>query len=101
MYGYDLRGNRTSQTVKDGGGNIATQVSMVYDARSHVQSVTSAGGTTNITNDALGNSTQVTDPKGQITSNQFDALNRLWQSVNALSGTTSTGAIASRSSSRS
>jgi RHS repeat-associated protein len=87
-YGYDLRGNRTSQTVKDGGGNVATQASMVYNARSYLQSITTAGGTTSITTDALGNPTEVTDPKGQATSNQFDALNRLWKSINSLSGTT-------------
>lgn len=87
-YSYDLRGNRTSQTVKDGGGNIATQVSMVYNARSYLQSITTAGGTTNIITDALGNPTQVTDAKGQVSSNQFDSLNRLWKSINALSGTT-------------
>ena len=87
-YSYDLRGNRTSQTVKDGGGNIATQVSMVYNARSYLQSITTAGGTTNIITDALGNPTQVTDAKGEVSSNQFDSLNRLWKSINALSGTT-------------
>lgn len=87
-YGYDLKGNRTSQTVKDAGGNIATQVSMVFDARNFLQSVTAAGGTTSFANDGVGNPVSVTDPKGQVTTNQFDALNRLWKSVNALSGAT-------------
>lgn len=92
VYGYDLKGNRTSQIVKDQGGNIATQVAMAYDARNFLQSVTAAGGTTNIVNDGIGNPVTVTDPKGQSTTSQFDALNRLWKSVNALSGTT-TGAF--------
>ena len=91
-YGYDLKGNRTSVTVKDGGGNIATQATMVYNARNAVQSISAAGGTTNIVSDALGNPMQVTDPTGKITNNQFDALNRQWKSINALAGVT-TGAF--------
>ncbi|MDE2367519.1 MAG: DUF2778 domain-containing protein [Burkholderiales bacterium] len=87
-YGYDLRGNRTSQTVKDAGGNIATQAMMVFDARNFLKSIAAAGGTTNITNDGLGNPISVTDAKGQVTTNQFDALNRLWMSINPLNGTT-------------
>ena len=87
-YGYDLKGNRTSVTVKDGSGNIATQATMVYNARNAVQSINAAGGTTNIANDGLGNAIQVTDAKGQSTNNQFDALNRQWRSINALGGTT-------------
>ena len=92
-YGYDLKGNRTSVMLKDGGGNIATQATMVYNARNAVQSIYAAGGTTNIVSDGLGNPTQVTDPKGQSANNQFDALNRQWKSINALGGAT-TGAFA-------
>ncbi len=87
-YSYDLKGNRTGQTVQDGAGTIARQLAMVYNARDALQSVTVGSGTTQVASDGLGNPIQITDPKGNSTTNQFDALNRLWKTVNALAGAT-------------
>ena len=87
-YTYDSRGNRTGQTVKDGSGTIATQASMAYNARSQLQSITAAGATMQIGNDGVGNHATIQDPKGGVTTNTFDSLNRLWKSVNALGGQT-------------
>lgn len=88
VYTYDTRGNRTSQTVRDSSGVVASAVAMAYNARSYLAAVSTAGSTTNIGTDALGNVVQVQDGRGNTTTNQFDALNRLWKTVNAASGNT-------------
>jgi RHS repeat-associated protein len=88
VYAYDTRGNRTSQTVKDAGGTVASAVTMAYNARSYLAAITAAGSTTNIDTDSLGNVLQVQDGRGNTTTNQFDALNRLWKTVNAANGNT-------------
>lgn len=88
IYTYDTRGNRTSQTVKDSSGAVASAVTMVYNERSYLASITSAGSTTSLGTDALGNVLQVQDGRGNTTTNQFDALNRLWRTVNAANGST-------------
>lgn len=88
IYTYDTRGNRTSQTVKDSSGAVASAVTMVYNERSYLASITSAGSTTSLGTDALGNVLQVQDGRGNTTTNQFDALNRLWKTVNAANGNT-------------
>lgn len=91
VYTYDTRGNRTSQTVKDSSGVVASAVAMAYNARSYLAAVSTAGSTTNIETDALGNAVQVQDGRGNTTTNQFDALNRLWKTVNAANGNTTAG----------
>lgn len=91
VYTYDTRGNRTSQTVKDSSGVVASAVAMAYNARSYLAAVSTAGSTTNIGTDALGNVVQVQDGRGNTTTNQFDALNRLWKTVNAANGNTTVG----------
>ncbi len=88
VYSYDTRSNRTSQTVKDASGTVASAVTMVYNARSYLSYITAAGATTSIITDALGNVLQVQDGRGNITTNEFDALNRLWKTVNAANGST-------------
>lgn len=91
FFTYDTRRNRTSQTVKDGSGAVASAVTMVYNERSYLASITSAGSTTSLGTDALGNVLQVQDGRGNTTTNQFDALNRLWRTVNAANGSTTAG----------
>ena len=91
VYTYDTRGNRTSQTVKDSSGVVESAVAMAYNARSYLAAVSTAGSTTNIGTDALGNVVQVQDGRGNTTTNQFDALNRLWKTVNAANGNTTAG----------
>ena len=87
-YGYDLRGNRIAQTVKDSAGTIATQVGMTFNARSQLESISAAGATLQIGNDGVGNPVAIQDPKGGVTTNYFDALNRMWKSVNSANGAT-------------
>lgn len=96
IYGYDLRGNRTSETVRDAGGNVVKQIASTWDARNFLGSVTKGTGsisaTTQLVNDAVGNLVQVSDAKGNPpTTHQYDGLNRLIQTVDAISGTTTKG----------
>jgi RHS repeat-associated protein len=90
-YNYDLKGNRTSEDVYDSGGNLKRTVSQAYDLRNHLSQINSAGNITQLVHDAVGNLTSETDPNNHGTTHQYDALNRLFRTVNALSQETSYG----------
>ncbi|WP_423037675.1 RHS repeat-associated core domain-containing protein [Undibacterium sp. Tian12W] len=75
IYGYDVNGNKASQT--DAQGHVT---SWTYDANSHVSSRTlPAGQTESFAYDAAGNLTQKTDFAGKVTSYVYDVLGELIQ----------------------
>ncbi|MGA9033174.1 MAG: RHS repeat-associated core domain-containing protein [Sulfuricaulis sp.] len=90
-YKYDLKGNRTQDYMYDPYGYLTRSVAYTYDLRNHPNSSTLANNTTQLIYDAVGNLTQETDPNSQITAHTPDALNRLFRTVDALSGITGYG----------
>ena len=88
-YGYDLKGNRTSEITYNAAGEPVRQTDFTYDIRNRVSSINAAGSLTQQINDAVGNLTQQTDPNNNPpTTNSFDSLNRLIQTLNSLGGDT-------------
>lgn len=89
-YSYDGKGNRISEYTYNPTNVMARQLDLTYDIRNHVSSINAAGSLTQQINDAVGNLTQQINPNNNPpTTNSFDALNRLVQTLNSLSGTTS------------
>ncbi len=93
-YNYDSRGNRTEALTRDPDGTLVRSIQTAYDIRNHTAAINDGGAVTQALNDALGNLTRVTDPNqvavasGISTNHTHDALNRLIQTVNNLSGVT-------------
>ncbi len=91
-YGYDLKGNRTQEYTYDPSNTLVKQIDLAFDARNYLASVNTAGSLTQQLHDAVGNLTQQTDPNNNPpTTNSYDALNRLLQTINALGGSTTYG----------
>lgn len=90
-YKYDLKGNRTGEDVYDAGGNLKRTLGYAYDLRNHQSQINSAGDITQFVNDAVGNLVSEADPNNHGTTHQYDALNRLFKTVNALSQETNYG----------
>ena len=94
-YGYDLKGNRTQTYTYDASGTLVRTVDLAFDARNRVSEINAGGSITKQIADAVGNLTKVTDPNTvavsgtAATNNNYDALNRLFQTVDRLSGSTS------------
>ena len=85
-YTYDSRGNRTDELVKDPDGTLVGSTVTLYDIRNFVKSVNRDGSITNLVNNAVGNLGSETDPNNNpATTHQFDELDRLTDTVDALS----------------
>jgi len=82
-YEYDLRGNRKSELVKDSSGSLKKQVTMVFDAHNHLDTINQGASliVTETTYDALGNLTNSLNNNHE-TINAYDELNRLETSTN-------------------
>jgi len=93
-YGYDLKGNRTQTYTYDASGTLVRTVDLAFDARNRVSEINAGGSITKQISDAVGNLTKITDPNTvavsgtAATNNNYDALNRLFQTVDRLSGST-------------
>jgi RHS repeat-associated protein len=88
-YKYDLKGNRTQTYTYDPSSTLVRKIDSAYDIRNHITSINAAGSITQQVSDAVGNLTRETDPKNNpATTHGYDALNRLMQTIDALSGTT-------------
>ena len=87
-YSYDLKGNRTQTLTKDPGGALVRSLQTAYDLRNRAAQINNAGSLTSQVFDALGNLAATQDPNGNATGHQYDGLNRLLQTVDALSGNT-------------
>lgn len=89
-YSYDLKGNRTANYTYDPSGTLTRQIDMTYDLRNRQATVNAAGSLTQTVFDAVGNPVRETDPNNNpATQHTPDALNRLAQTVDRLSGVTS------------
>jgi len=87
-YAYDLKGNRTQDVTRDPNGTVVRQVDLAFNARNYPNQVSAAGSITQLIYDAVGNLTQVTDPNGNISQHQSDALDRVIRTVDAIGGMT-------------
>lgn len=95
IYILDNMGNRTQEDVKDPGNTLRQTRTRVYNSLNRlVQDVGGTSPSTQITAygyDNQGNLTTVTDPLNHVTTNAYDALNRLVSMTNPLSGVTAFG----------
>lgn len=79
-YTLDAMGNRTREEVRDPSGQLAQTRGRVYSNLNRLfQELGAQDQTTEYTYDSQGNIFTVKDPLNRITSNQYDALNRLKQ----------------------
>jgi len=84
-YTYDPKGNRTHTLIRDPNDTLVRRTITTYNHRNFIQSINNAGSLTQLINDAVGNLSTQTDPKeNPDTSNTFDALDRLSNTVDAL-----------------
>jgi RHS repeat-associated protein len=94
-YNYDLKGNRTEEATYDPNGSLVRAVGIAYDLRNRVSAINNGGSITQHVSDALGNLLEETAPNdvgsgsGRKITHNYDALNRLFETVNAMSGVTS------------
>lgn len=91
-YSYDLKGNRIKTETKDNLGNLDRIVETAFDHRDFVIQINTGGSITDLVKDAAGNLTAQTDPNlNPSTNNQYDGLDRLNQTIDALGGQTHYG----------
>lgn len=88
QYKYDLKGNRTQALTRDPDSTLVRQIDTAYDLRNRASQINAAGSLTQQVHDAVGNLTQSTDPNVHSATHNYDPLNRLLRSVDALSGNT-------------
>jgi RHS repeat-associated protein len=94
VYSYDLKGNRVQEVTYDPNNILVRQIDTAYDIRNHVASINAAGSLTQQIYDAVGNLVQQADPNqvaagsDVATTHDYDALNRLAQTVNNLGNIT-------------
>ncbi|MFQ5937131.1 MAG: DUF6531 domain-containing protein, partial [Acidiferrobacterales bacterium] len=91
-YDYDARGNRIAERIFDPDATLVRTIENQYDWRNRLEQINAAGSITQLLNDAVGNLIQQTDPNANpSTRHSYDALNRLFRTIDALSGITSYG----------
>ena len=86
-YNYDQMGNLQSEATFDPNNALKRSVDYTHDLNDRLDSVSDGGFSTDIGLDLLGNQTSEIDPNLAVTQHAYDALNRLAQTVDALSGT--------------
>lgn len=88
-YTYDAKGNRTHELVYDPNGTLVRSTITGYDMRNFVESINAGGSVTQMVNNAVGNLTAQTDPnQNPSTTHAYDPLDRLTDTVDALTNTT-------------
>lgn len=85
-YDYDAMGNLEDEDTYNSGSTLKRAIDYAYDLNYHLESITNGGFETELTFDDVGNLTDVTDPELAYTQHSYDALNRLDQTIDALSG---------------
>jgi len=88
-YRYDVNGNRTTEETRDPLGTLTRTVTTQYDIRDRVDAMNAGGSITDLVFDAVGNLVGETDPNlNPSTEHQYDALDRLTLTIDALANTT-------------
>lgn len=87
-YGYDLKGNRIRKEVKDKSNALSRSVQWAYDSRGYVTSINEGGSLTQRLHDAIGRLTAETDPGNTTSRYDYNSLNQLLTTIDALSGVT-------------
>jgi RHS repeat-associated protein len=89
-YGYDANSNVTSVSVYNPSSTLERTHSYAYDTVNRLASESGAysGETTYYNHDANGNLIGITNPLSAVTTNYYDALNRLTETIDPLGNTT-------------
>ncbi len=91
-YTYDAKGNRTNIQYFDPDNSLAKSIQISYDIRNNISVIDRAGSMTQLVNDAVGNVLATTDPNQVLRKQQqYDALDRLINTIDALNNTTQYG----------
>ncbi len=85
-YDYDAMGNVTDEDAYDPSNTLARALDNVYDLNSRLDTVSNGGFVTDLDFDVVGNLMRETDPKLASTQHSYDVLNRLDQTVDAMTG---------------
>lgn len=95
VYTVDAMGNRTKTEVFDPAGTLVQTQSRVYNSLNRLwKDIGGVNPATEITQygyDPQGNLTTITDPFSKVTTNQYDALNRLIKVIDPAATGTGTG----------
>lgn len=87
VYDYDAMGKMVSERIYDESDQLFRSMSYVRDLNGRVQSVSDGVNSSSVVLDDIGNLTQETNANLATTQYSYDALHRLTQSIDALSGT--------------
>ncbi len=85
-YDYDVMGNLVDEDTYDSGAVLERAMDYAYDLNNRLDTVTNGGFLSNLNIDSVGNLTNVVDPELASTTHSYDALNRLEQTIDALTG---------------
>jgi RHS repeat-associated protein len=92
QYTLDALGNRTAENRYDPSMVLSLTISRVYNTLSQLYQTIGAAGTSAVTTtlgyDAQGNQTSINAPLNRNTTNNFDALNRLYRVTDPINGVT-------------
>jgi len=87
-YDYDAMGNLEDEDTYDPLDTLSRANDYVSDLNNRLETVTNGGFDTDLVFDDVGNLTDVTEPDLTVTQHEYDALNRLEETLDALSGYT-------------
>ncbi|MDO8704977.1 MAG: RHS repeat-associated core domain-containing protein [Sulfuricaulis sp.] len=89
-YHYDLKGNRDGEEARDPDGTLLVRtIAYASDLRNRLKTINTAGSITQLVFDAVGNLRTEVDPNNNPnTTHTPDALNRLVQTIDRMSGQT-------------
>jgi len=86
-YDHDAMGNVKDEDTYDPSNNLKRAVDYAYDVVERLDTITHGGHLTDLSFSVMGNLTSTNDPELATTSHSYDALNRLEQTIDALTGT--------------
>ncbi|MDX1404619.1 MAG: RHS repeat-associated core domain-containing protein [Woeseiaceae bacterium] len=85
-YDYDSMGNQISEERFDPTNVLKRSIAQTYDLNNRIDTVTNGGFVTDLDFDDMGNLVSETDPRFARTQHNYDALNRLDDTIDALNG---------------
>lgn len=86
-YGLDDAGNRFSEEIRDTGGVLKATMTRLFDEFGKLETIADSSlNPTDFTYDPTGNVITVTDALGRVTTNDYDALGRLRESIENFNG---------------